>query len=135
MRVKRVIMQGYSGRKKAPFTCLSFSFALAPTPFRKQTKMNQGLKLVEGTWSRQEGAEIQSRRPGCDRGGWGLSPTVHFLPPIDALPLCPGQGAEGQGNQWSDILGSLFAPRAGRLCSRPTFPGLAVWPPLSGEVA
>lgn len=50
-----------------------------------------------------------------------------FSPSIDALPLCPGQGAEGQrGNQWSNILGSLFAPRAGRLCSRPTFPGLSL---------
>lgn len=49
-----------------------------------------------------------------------------FSASIDALPHCPGQGPEGQAwNQWGDILGSLFAPTASRLCSRPTFPGLS----------
>ena len=103
-----------------------FPSAEHPPLSRKQTKMNQGLRFVEGTWSHQEGAEIQSWRPGCDRGGGAVSSLFIFSLYLysSTLPRAGRWGAAG--NQWSDILGSLFAPRAGRLCSRPTFPGLSL---------
>lgn len=73
--------------------------------------MNQGLRFVEGTWSHQEGAEIQSWRPGCDLGVGGLSRACLFSPSIDALPLCPGQGAEGQrGTSGATFLAACSHP-------------------------
>ena len=116
-------MQDYSGRRLHLPAFLSF--CRAPTPFQKADKNESGPEIRGGDLEspgRSGDSELEARL--WPRSGGAVSSLFIF-----SLYWCsstlPRAGRWGAaGNQWSDILGSLFAPRAGRLCSRPTFPGL-----------